>query len=171
MSEILLRVELHDPEQAHRAIAQRVWPFTKEHTSQGRALVADIRYLDDAITHAQRGYLHAVVLTEIAAYARVGGRQYDMLTWKEHFRSEFLGFTVLTCINPFTGRKTRRRVRKSTEDLGVRGMANYIDRVCAFAATELGVTVSEPLPPELRPGRRKQRETVDAETGEIGVAA
>lgn len=170
MADILQRVELHDEEQGTAAM-RRNWPWVKEQLRQGRALVADFRLLDDAITNAQRGYLHAVVLTEIAAFARVGGRQYDMKTWKEHFRSEFLGFEVVTCINPFTGRKSRRRVRISTEDLGVRRLAEYIDRVISFAATDLGVTVSEPLPPELRPGRRKQRETVDAETGEIMAAA
>lgn len=161
MSEILNRIELHNEEQA-KAAMRAAWPWAREQLRQGRPLVAEYRLLDDAITNAQRGYLHAVVLTEIAAHARVGGRQFDMKTWKEHFRSEFLGFEVVTWVNPITGRKTRRRVRKSTEDLGVRGMANYIDRVCAFAATELGVTVSEPLPPHLRPQRRhKKTETVD----------
>ena len=68
--------------------------------------------------------------------------------------------------NPLTGKKVRRRERVSTEDLGVRRMAAYIDEVIAFAATELGVVVSEPLPPELRPGRAK-KERIDADTGEI----
>ena len=167
MSEILMRVELHDEQQATAAM-RSAWPWAKDQLRQGRALVAEYRLLDDAITNEQRGYLHAVVLTEIAQFARVGGRQYDMKTWKEHFRSEFLGFEVVTCINPFTGRKSRRRVRISTEDLGVRRLAEYIDRVIAFAATELGVTVSEPLPPHLRPQRRhKKAESVDQETGEI----
>lgn len=168
MSDILLRVEMRTPEQAHQALAQQAWPWAKEQLRQGRELVADFRLLDDAITEAQRGYLHGVVLTEIAAFARVGGRQYDMKTWKEHFRSEFLGFTVVTSVNPLTGRKVRRRIRKSTEDLGVRGLANYIDKVIAFAATDLGVTVSEPLPPHLRPQRRQKRnEVIDMETGEV----
>jgi hypothetical protein len=40
--------------------------------------------------------------------------------------------------------------------------------VIAFAATDLGVQVSEPLPPELRPRRgRRKNETIDNETGEI----
>lgn len=46
-------------------------------------------------------------------------------------------------------------------------MAEYIDRIIAFAATDLGVQVSEPLPPELRGKRRRDRAPVDAETGEI----
>lgn len=165
MADLLQRIELHNEEQATAAMRAN-WPWVKEQLRQGRPLVAKFELLDDDITAAQRGFLHGVVLTEIARFARVNGQQFPMKVWKEHFRSEFLGFEVVTCINPLTGRKSRRRVRKSTEDLGVRAMADYIDRVIAFAATDLGVQVSEPLPPELRPGRRRHP-VVEATTGEI----
>lgn len=167
MTDILHRVELHEPEQARAVLTRNMLPWIGEQMKQGRELVLEARLLDDDITDKQRAYLHAVVLTEIARYARVNGQQFDMKTWKEWFRSEWLGFKVVTTVNPFTGRKSRKRVRISTEDLGVRGLAEYIDRVIAFAATDLNVQVSEPLPPELRPGRRKPREVVDCVTGEI----
>lgn len=168
-----MRVELHEPQQAHQALAQHAWPWVKQQTSQGRELVAEFRLLDDAITQAQRGYLHGVVLTEIALYARPNGQQFPMPVWKEWFRDRLLGDRRVTCVDPMTGRKSRRRVRVSTEDLGVRRLAKYIDEVIAIAATELGVEVSEPLPPHLRPRRRRKAETVDQETGEIleGAAA
>jgi len=167
VSDILLRIELHDPEQGHEVIARRAWPWAKEQLVQGRELVAEFRLLDDDITDKQRAYLHGVVLTEIALQARPDGQRFDMKVWKEFLRDKFLGFKTVTHKNPLTGKKVRRRERVSTEDLGVRRMAAYIDEVIAFAATELGVVVSEPLPPELRPGRRKPREHVDLETGEI----
>lgn len=167
MSDILLRVELHTVEQTRAALQSTVHPWLRQQLEQGRELVLEARLLDDAITQEQRGYLHAVVLTEIAQFARPGGQQFDMKTWKEHFRAEFLGFKVVTSINPLTGKKSRKRHRISTEDLGVRKLAEYIDRVIAFAATDLGVTVSEPLPPHLRPGRRKAKETIDEDTGEV----
>ena len=51
---------------------------------------------------------------------------------------------------------------------------HYIDRICAWAAG-YGITISEPLPPELRPQRRRQkaveRGEVDMETGEVMVPA
>lgn len=169
MTELLRRVELHSEEQGTAAMRE-AWPWVREQLRQGRAMVAKYELLEDDITTAQRGFLHAVVLTEISRFARVNGQQFPMKVWKEHFRSEFLGFEVVTCINPFTGRKSRRRVRISTEDLGVRAMAEYIDRVIAFAATDLGVQVSEPLPPELRPARRRHP-VVEATTGEILEAA
>ena len=167
-SDILMRIELHTAEQAHMALSKHAWPWAKEQMRQGRELVAEFRLLDDTITEAQRKYFHGVVLTEIAAFGRANGEQYPMPVWKEWFRDKYLGFKVVTHIDPFTRRKLRSRVRISTEDLGVRRMAAYIDEVIAFAATDLGVQVSEPLPPHLRPQRRKRKEeTIDSETGEI----
>jgi hypothetical protein len=172
MSDILYRAELRTQDQARELLRRESLPWIGAQLAQGRELAMEVRLLEDAITEAQRGYLHAVVLTEIAQFARAnGGQQFPMAVWKEWYRSEFLGFKVVTSINPFTGKKVRRRVRISTEDLGVRGMIDYIDRVIAHASTELGVTVSEPLPPHLRPQRRRAQAVaegdVDAETGEI----
>lgn len=168
MSDILMRVEMRTPEQAHKTLALHAWPWVKEQLLGGRELVAEFRLLEDVITEEQRGFYHAVVLTEIAQFARPNGQQFPMAVWKEHFRSQFLGFKTVTAINPITGRKSRRRVRVSTEDLGIAGYARLIDRVIAFAATELNVVVSEPLPAHLRPQRRRPKnETIDADTGEV----
>ena len=155
MSDILYRVELRTQEQARDALKTGALPWVGEQLRQGRELVATFSLLDDDITAAQRGYLHGVVLTEIAQYARPNGATFPMPVWKEYFRNRILGFTVLTAIDPITGRKSRRRVRVSTEDLGVRRLASYIDEVIAIAADELGVVVSEPLPAHLRPQRRR----------------
>lgn len=169
MNEILHRVELRTPDQARPVLTKNFLPWIGEQLAQGRELVIEAKLLDDDITEKQRGYFHDVVLKEIAQFAP--GPKYDYRIWKEHFRAEFLGFKVVTSINPLTGKKHRRRVRISTEDLGVRGYAQHIERVIAFAATDLGVTISEPLPPELHGSRNRARAieqgNVDAETGEI----
>lgn len=174
MTDILLRVELHTQDQARAVLKAHALPWVGEQLKQGRELVAEFRLLDDAITEAQRGYLHGVVLTEIALYARPNGQQFPMKVWKEWFRERLLPDRRLTSIDPMSGKKRRRRVRVSTEDLGVRRLAEYIDQVIAIAATELGVVVSQPLPPELRHTRKpKQVEApkkllnVNADTGEI----
>jgi hypothetical protein len=172
VTDILHRVELHAPEQARTVLTRNMLPWIGEQMAQGRVLVLEARLLDDDITDKQRGYLHGVVLTEIAKFAYLpDGQRYDMKVWKEHFRKEWLGFKTVTTINPITGKKSRHRVRISTEDLGVRKLAEYIDRIIAFAATDLGLTISEPLPPELRGTRARaraiERGNVDAETGEI----
>ena len=170
MTDILLRQELHTLEQGRAVLKSRVLPWVGEQLTLGRELVVEVRLLEDDITHKQRAYLHAVVLTEIAQYARPNGQSFRMPVWKEHFREAWLGFTLVTFINPLTGKKSRRRVRKSTEDLGIRGMADYIDKCCAWAA-EHGITISAPLPPELRPQRKRAKAIengqFDADTGEI----
>jgi len=171
VTDILNRVELHSPDQARAVLKAHTLPWVGQQLEQGRQLVAEFRLLDDDITDKQRAYLHAVVLAEIALYARPGGQQFPMKVWKEHFRKEWLGFKTVTNINPLTGRKHRTRVRVSTEDLGITAMAEYIDRIIAYAATELGVEVSEPLPPELRGKRKRDRAPVDQETGEVMVTA
>jgi hypothetical protein len=81
----------------------------------------------------------------------------------------------VSCINPFTKKKSRRRVRISTEDLGVKAMAEYIDRMIAHASTEVvdkngdTLTIRPPLTKDVRDSMRRyaKREWVDAETGEI----
>lgn len=170
MSDILLRVELLDQDQARAILKGTALPWVGEQLKQHRQLVAEFRYLDDDITEAQRGYLHGVVLTEIALYGRAnGGERFPMPVWKEYFRHRLLPNKRVTSVNPMTGKKSRRSVRVSTEDLGVRRLARYIDEVIAIAADELGVVVSEPLPKHLRGTRAKalKNEKIDAETGEI----
>lgn len=172
MSDLLYRAELRSPNQAREVLRTRTLPWIGEQLGQGRELVLEVKLLDDDITERQRGYLHGVVLTEIALYGRAnGGTQFPMKAWKEYFRQRLLPDRRVTAVNPMTGRKSRRRVRVSTEDLGVRRLAKYIEEVIAIAAMELGVVVSEPLPPELRAQRRRaqavEQGAVDAETGEI----
>ena len=167
MTDILMRVELHNQEQARETLARHALPWVGEQLKAGRELVAEFRLLDDDITMRQRAYLHAVVLTEISLYGKAnGGALFQMPTWKEYFRQRLLPDKRVTSINPITGRRSRRRVRVSTEDLGVRRMAAYIDEVIAIAADELGVVVSIPLPPELRPQRKKAKR-VNQDTGEV----
>ena len=120
----------------------------------GHRLVAEFRLAEDAKTD-QRKYYHGVILKQIAQQARPNDQTFPLAVWKEHFRKEYLGFKSVTCIDPMTGKKSRRRVRKSTEDLGVKAYAVLIERVTAFAVTELGVKFAE------------RGEYIDPDTGEI----
>lgn len=175
MNDILLRVELRNEDQARTILASTVHPWIKEQLRQGRELVAEFTLREDAITTEQRGYLHAVVLTECATYCSANGSKYPMPMWKEYFRARLLGSKRKTYVDPMTGRKLWRTERVSTESLGVRRLATYIDEVIAIIADELGHAVSQPLPPHLR-GLSKtkpqpKREHIDAETGEITEVA
>jgi len=132
-----------NPVEAHKGVVGQVWQQIKALAMAGHQTVVEVRTAEDCKTDKQRRYLHGYVLMTIARQAKVNGQQFDMRTWKEHFRSEFLGFKTVTTKNPMTGKKVRRRVRVSTEDLGVKGYSEYIERVTAFAAMELGVEFQE----------------------------
>lgn len=148
MSDLVLHTEWRDPKQAHSSLSGQVWPWAKSMLSAGHRLVLEVRLAEDAKTDGQRKFYHGVVLTEIAKQAKVNGQRFPLAVWKEHFRAEYLGFKTVTYTNPMTGKKSRRRVRKSTEDLGVKAYAQLIERVTAFACTDLGVEFPARIDPE-----------------------
>ena len=148
MSDLMLQVQWINPQQAHASLNQTVVPWAKSMMLAGHRLVAEFRLAEDVKTDGQRRYYHGVVLTEIAKQARVNGQKFPLAVWKEHFRNEYLGFKTVTFVNPMTGKKARRRVRKSTEDLGVKAYAALIEQVTAFACTDLGVEFPARIDPE-----------------------
>jgi hypothetical protein len=139
--------------EAHKAMNAMVWQQIKALAIAGHATVVEVRTAEDVKTDKQRRYLHGYVLLTISKQAVVNGQKFDMKTWKEFLRAEFLGWKVRTYKNPITGKKIRRRERVSTEDLGVKGYSEYIERVTAYAASEHGVEFRE--------------EWVDPDTGEV----
>ncbi len=148
MTDLTLHGAWINPVQAHIHLNKQVWPWAKAMLTAGHRLVVDVRLAEDAKTDQQRKYYHGVVLAEIAKQARVGGQRFPLAVWKEHFRKEYLGFKTMTVVNPMNGKKSRRRVRISTEDLGVRAYNELIERVTAFAVTELGVEFPARIDPE-----------------------
>jgi len=170
MSDESLQLVLQTPEQGHAAIAAQGWPWAKAQLQQGKPVVMEMKLLEDELTERQRRYYWGVVLRDIADHVVVGGQRYTKDAWHEYGKREFL---------PRVTKKTkvagRRRpvvvtVIASTTDLSIRQMGQYLEKWMAFAA-EHGVTVSEPLPPELRGKRRRDRAPVDQETGEVMVTA
>lgn len=171
MNEILHRVVLHNTDQARPVLKGNFLPWVGEQLKQGRALVVEAKLLDDDITEKQRGYLHAGVLTQISQEAVTNGQQFPMQVWKEYYRDRFLGFRKVTAIDPFTGKKSRRRVRISTEDLGKRGLAIHTEKIIASASTEVvdkngdHLTILPPLTKDVRDAMKKyaKREWIDAD--------
>lgn len=146
-----------NPVESHKVVSGHFWQMVKALGMAGHRSVAQLRTEEDVMTDKQRKYLHGYVLMTIARQAQVNGQKFDMRVWKEQFRSMFLGFKTVTHKNPLTGKKVRRRERVSTEDLGVKGYSEYIDRVTSFAAMELGVEFMS--------------EWIDPDTGEVYMLA
>lgn len=151
---------LRDPTQAKRVLSMALWPRLEQAWQDGQAVECEVKLHKDAKSDRQRRYLHGVVLTAIAQQARPGGRSYPMPVWKEYARTLFLGSEMHTVTDPMTGKERRRLERISTESLNVAEYSDYIDRVSAWAADELGVTI----PVQFEEWERRQ---VDMDTGEI----
>lgn len=147
-----------NPQQAHQAIMAHVWPWVKAQTTADHAVVLEARLHEDVKTDQQRRYYHGVILTQIAKQAKPNGQSYPLAVWKEWFRSKYLGFKTVTCTDPMTGKKSRRRVRQSTENLSLKGYNQLIERVTAFAVTELGVVFDQQSSPS---------GWIDPDTGEV----
>lgn len=148
MSDLMLQVHWSDPQQAHASLNQTVVPWAKSMMLAGHRLVAEFRLAEDVKTDGQRKYYHGVILTEVAKQATANGQKFPLAVWKEFFRDKFLGFKTVSYTNPMTGKKLRRRMRKSTEDLGVKAYATLIEQVTAFACTDLSVEFPARIDPE-----------------------
>ena len=119
-------------------------PYIGKLIDAGKRVAITAMEEEDSKSIRQRRYYHGVVLVEIAERAAINGQKFDMPVWKNYLRERFVGYRWEVTKNPMTGKKQRRKVRISTEDLSVRAYSKLIDEVSAFAATELGVTFSVP---------------------------
>jgi hypothetical protein len=72
-------------------------------------------------------------LNEIAEQAWIGGRQFSADAWHEHFKRQFVGSEDL----PHGG-----TAGISTTSLSVAEFAEYVGKVEAYAASELGIELS-----------------------------
>jgi hypothetical protein len=139
------------PDQANRAIKAQLFPFCVAAWQNGvQRLAVTVMPEPDAKSIQQRRYYHGVVLVEIAEQAKANGQRFPMPVWKEYFRDKYVGYDWVVYRNPITGKKSRRKVRKSTEDMGVRAYSKLIEQVTAEAVTELGVMFSVPRWEEYR---------------------
>ena len=160
MRDLAIRATWRNREQAQQHLNSVVLPFAREQIARGVPVDVEIRLHDDAKTDKQRAYYHGILLKAISQQAAPLGVKHGLSVWKEFFRAEFLGHKTVTTLNPITGKKSRRRVRISSEDLGVRGYAKLIDRVAAYAVTELGVQIPMTWAEYEAAG-------IDPETGEV----
>lgn len=133
-----------DPQRAHAMMTASAWPYIKSHTLAGTALAMVIKPQEDDRSLRQNAYMWGVVLKEISEQARVNGQKYTADAWHELGKRSHL-------LRKVTKKTVAGRKRKvvcvsigSTKDLSVKAMSAYLDKLTAFAATELGVTFSVP---------------------------
>ena len=128
-------------EQAHAA-AQRAYAHAQAMLANGETPRIACGPSVEPVSVKQRGLLHKGILPQIAAQARINGERFTEDVWKEFFRRMFVGangwrWQVMRL--PGQKRATPARFRVSTEELGRRDYAEFLDKVIAYASTELNV--------------------------------
>lgn len=106
------------------------WPACAK---SGKPLVVSVAEYNEKRNNPQNALMWAL-LAEIAEQAMVDGRRYPKECWHDHLRGELLGYVDLP-----NGKKTPI----STTTLSVSEFAEYVNRIMAYAATELGVIFEE----------------------------
>ena len=142
MNEFAFTATLTGPDQGRDVVRSQLLPYIGKLIDAGKRVAITAMEEEDSKSIRQRRFYHRYVLVEIAEQAKVNGEKFAMPVWKEHFREQYVGSAWKVYKDPMTGKKKRRKIRVSTEDLGVRAYSKLIDQVSAFAATELGVTFS-----------------------------
>lgn len=77
------------------------------------------------------------ILTQIAEKAVVGGRRFSAEAWHEQFKRQFIGIIELP---------NGQVIGQSSAKLGVKDFTKFVDKVEAYAVTDLGVVFDEYQP-------------------------
>lgn len=150
VSEYNLDLLLLNPEQANQQIKAHLPAFCNRLWQAGKQVRLTLHELEDSKSNQQRRFYHGVILREIADQATINGERFDLPVWKAYMRERFIGHRWEVIKDPMTGKKLRRKVRISSESLGVKSYNKLIEEVTAFAATELNVVFSTPSWQEYR---------------------
>lgn len=117
------------------AQAQMLHAFLKSNAAamaqQGRPLAVTVEEHKAKRSGAQNRRYWAL-LNQISEGAFVAGRQFNADAWHEHFKRQFIG------IEDTPGGDT---VGISTTTLNTAEFTDYMDRIEAFAATDLGLEI------------------------------
>lgn len=149
-----------------RVVFQQAMAHARAMVDNGEPVMVRVGPALEAIGVQQRRFLHGPVLSQIAEQAIVSGHRWAVDAWKEFFRRKLLGANGWRWeMQQLPGQKraTPRRIRISTEELGVRRYAEFIDEVIAYAASELDVAFhfNEGEREATRPARHSRQQQGD----------
>ncbi len=167
MSDDALIVICRDKPSAHRAVLDG-YAHAQALLADGKTVRISVGEDDDDRSVQQNRYYWGPCLGEISEQARVLGQRYTTEAWHELFKRQFLGFEVRKVEVAGRKRPTVIRSLRSTSTLKVKAMSEYLDKVQAFAASDLGVQFSAPTQAEHEsvryraPARKKAEQPEEA---------
>lgn len=139
MSEVL-RVELHDKVQGRQVLTTRFLPWIGQQLEAGREMELVAREIEDNRSLRQNAFYWSYVLKAISQQAVIDGIGADEEGWNKYFKRRVLGYRVIKTRLPGSKRPSITRELRSTKDLKVKPMSDYLEQVMAIAASDFGVT-------------------------------
>lgn len=129
--------------EAHKA-ATMAYQAAKMSIADGKVVRISALAVEDDRTLQQLRYYWGVVLAEISEQASIEGQRWSADAWHELCKRQFLGYEIKKIQVAGRRRKVVSRRLRSTTGLKVGPMSKYLEKVQAFAATDLGVRFSCP---------------------------
>lgn len=154
-------------EALHDAVSHG-YGYGKTLLADGKTVLVRVAEHDNDRTLAQNRLYWGPLLGQIAKQAKSNGSYWTEDAWHEAFKRLFLGYRIQKV--KVAGRKRPTVIRSlwSTRDLGVKRFSDYIDRIEAFAVTDLGVEfVFNPIERDEarhQPARRQRKERTEEAT-------
>jgi hypothetical protein len=139
MADTSLRMTWANPQQAHVSLSSQLWPWAKSMLAAGHTLAVSIAPKEDDRSIQQNRFYWGACLKDISEQAKINGQRYTADAWHELFKRQFLPRVVKKSAVAGRKRKVVTVSIGSTTGLSVRKMSLYLEKVQAFAASELGV--------------------------------
>jgi hypothetical protein len=141
-------VMVNTPVDAHQVLSNLFQQQVKPHTRQGKRGVITWHTESTYLRLKHRGAFHGYILDAFSNQVwfkdETTGRQfrYAKEVWKEYLKQQFLP-PRMEEYRKRTGEIAVRKRRPSTEDLTDDEYSLFLDQVCAFGITELGIEFPE----------------------------
>jgi len=144
MSQYALQTVFLNPDQARAAISGQIAPYCKAQWQNGvERLRVTIEPEEDAKTVQQGRFYWGIILMQISEQARIEGQRYTVDAWHELFKRQHLPRVKKRCYIAGKKRPVITTTIGTTKGLGIRKMSAFIEKVIAFAVTDLGVAFTE----------------------------
>lgn len=140
MSEVLDRI-VTTREDAH-ATALDAYRVAQAVLANGKKARILTEQYDDDRTLRQNRFYWGACLREISEQAQINGQRYTIDAWHELFRRQFLGYEIEKVHVAGRKKPVINRRLKSTTKLKVKVFGEYLDKIQAFGAADLGVEFS-----------------------------
>lgn len=139
MSETSFSALVNSRESAHQA-ALRGYEVAKALIEDGKQVLFRVSEEEETRSLRVNAFYWGYVLKTISQQAVIGGIGADEEGWNKYFKRRVLGYRVIKTRMPGSKRPSITRELRSTKDLKVKPMSDYLEQVMAIGASDFGVT-------------------------------